>query len=170
MESGSRNLHQRLAMVAALQDRIEVSGVDCGKRRGGQQGADDLQRAAGTHQGRFERAVVGAVAAARVYDLPAHQVDDRDDQHNVGTTGSSAGFVRIFVYEHITGGGCLDALLPEGLLAEALLMLRALIADLADCSATQVIGLRDHRVDAGALPAIGRACTAVSTGRPASTN
>ena len=60
--------------------------------------------------------------------------------------------MRIFVYEHITGGGCLDAPLPEGLLPEALLMLHALIADLADCSGTQAIGLRDHRVDAGALP------------------
>ena len=82
-------------------------------------------------------------------DLPAHQVDDRDDQHDVWHQRSSSGCVKIFVYEHITGGGCLDAPLPEGLLAEALLMLRALVADLAECSATHVIGLRDHRVDPG---------------------
>ena len=61
--------------------------------------------------------------------------------------------MKIFVYEHITGGGCLDAPLPEGLLPEALLMLRALIADLADIDATGVIGLRDHRLPASLLPA-----------------
>lgn len=61
--------------------------------------------------------------------------------------------MKIFVYEHITSGGCLDGPLPEGLLAEALLMLRALLADLADCNATQVIGLRDHRLSATSLPA-----------------
>ena len=60
--------------------------------------------------------------------------------------------MRLFVYEHITGGGRLDAPLPEGLLAEALLMLRALVADLRECSGIEAIGLRDHRVDPGALP------------------
>ena len=61
--------------------------------------------------------------------------------------------MKIFVYEHITGGGCLDAPLPEGLLPEALLMLRALVADLADIESTRVIGLRDHRLPASSLPA-----------------
>ncbi len=61
--------------------------------------------------------------------------------------------MKIFVYEHITGGGCLDAPLSERLLPEAALMLRALVADLADCDATQVSGLRDHRVAANTLPA-----------------
>jgi predicted ATP-grasp superfamily ATP-dependent carboligase len=61
--------------------------------------------------------------------------------------------VKIFVYEHITGGGCLDAPLPEGLLPDALLMLRALVMDLADIEATQVIGLRDHRLATSLLSA-----------------
>lgn len=60
--------------------------------------------------------------------------------------------MKIFVYEHITGGGCLDAPVPEDLLAEALLMVRALVDDLAACSETGVIGLRDHRLPADSLP------------------
>jgi tyramine---L-glutamate ligase len=61
--------------------------------------------------------------------------------------------VKIFVYEHITGGGCLGAPLADGLLPEALLMLRALAADLAGIESTDVIGLRDHRLPASSLPA-----------------
>jgi predicted ATP-grasp superfamily ATP-dependent carboligase len=38
--------------------------------------------------------------------------------------------VRIFAYEHITGGGCAGAPLPGGLLYQATAMLRALAADL----------------------------------------
>jgi predicted ATP-grasp superfamily ATP-dependent carboligase len=61
--------------------------------------------------------------------------------------------VKIFVYEHITGGGCLDAPLPDALLQEAMLMVRALVTDLSDIEAMQVIGLRDRRLAAGSLPA-----------------
>ena len=60
--------------------------------------------------------------------------------------------VKIFAYEHITGGGCLDSPLPEALVPEALVMLRALVGDLVDIDATQVIGLRDHRLPSDSLP------------------
>jgi tyramine---L-glutamate ligase len=60
--------------------------------------------------------------------------------------------VKIFVYEHITGGGCLNTSLPEGLLPDALLMLRALVADLGDIDAVEVIGLRDHRLAQSSPP------------------
>jgi predicted ATP-grasp superfamily ATP-dependent carboligase len=58
--------------------------------------------------------------------------------------------VRIFVYEHITGGGCTGDALPQALLPEALLMLRALTADLRAIPQTEVVGLCDARI-AGAL-------------------
>lgn len=60
--------------------------------------------------------------------------------------------MKIFAYEHITGGGCLDSPLPEALVPEALVMLRALVGDLVDIDATQVIGLRDHRLPSDSLP------------------
>jgi predicted ATP-grasp superfamily ATP-dependent carboligase len=60
--------------------------------------------------------------------------------------------VKIFVYEHITGGGCLGSPLPEALLPDALLMLRALVADLADVGSVQVVGMGDHRIAPGMLP------------------
>jgi predicted ATP-grasp superfamily ATP-dependent carboligase len=56
--------------------------------------------------------------------------------------------VRVFVYEHITGGGCAGGPLPEALLAEASAMARALVEDLADIPGISVIGLRDHRLAA----------------------
>jgi predicted ATP-grasp superfamily ATP-dependent carboligase len=52
--------------------------------------------------------------------------------------------VKIFVYEHITGGGCAGAPLPQALLPEATLMLRALVDDLRACA--DVFSLRDARV------------------------
>jgi len=56
--------------------------------------------------------------------------------------------VRIFVYEHITGGGFAESPLPAALLCEALLMVRALAADLRDTGA-RVCVLCDRRVDLG---------------------
>jgi len=55
--------------------------------------------------------------------------------------------VRIFAYEHITGGGCVDAPLPQALLSEARLMLRSLVSDLAGLPDTTVATQCDRRVD-----------------------
>lgn len=54
--------------------------------------------------------------------------------------------MRVFVYEHITGGGCVGGPLPESLLAEATAMACALVEDLADLPGTSVIGLHDPRL------------------------
>lgn len=59
----------------------------------------------------------------------------------------------IFAYEHITGGGLIDAPLPDALRAEGELMLRALVADLAAIANVRVVTLSDCRVDLGDLPA-----------------
>ena len=59
--------------------------------------------------------------------------------------------MRIFVYEHITGGGCASEALPWALLPEASLMLRALVSDLRAIPNTEVVGMRDERV----APALG---------------
>jgi predicted ATP-grasp superfamily ATP-dependent carboligase len=54
--------------------------------------------------------------------------------------------MRIFVYEHITGGGCLDQALPPSLAHEGELMLRALLDDLRDVPGTEVLIMRDPRL------------------------
>lgn len=62
--------------------------------------------------------------------------------------------MRIFVYEHITGGGLMHAALPESLAREGDLMLRALVHDLMDISGTEVIVARDARLAPLPAPAI----------------
>jgi predicted ATP-grasp superfamily ATP-dependent carboligase len=56
------------------------------------------------------------------------------------------------VYEHITGGGCLDGPLPRALLAEASLMVRALLRDLAAVPGIELVTLRDWRLPPPSLP------------------
>lgn len=61
--------------------------------------------------------------------------------------------MKIFAYEHITGGGFIDAPLPESLRAEGELMLRALVGDLAALPGARVVTMCDHRIDLADLPA-----------------
>lgn len=58
--------------------------------------------------------------------------------------------MRIFVYEHVTGGGCAGAALPA-FLADGELMWRAMLDDLTAIPGVEVISLRDDRL---AMPAI----------------
>lgn len=54
--------------------------------------------------------------------------------------------MRIFVYEHITGGGLAGNALPPGLTREADLMVRALLQDLAEVPGVSVVASRDPRL------------------------
>ena len=54
--------------------------------------------------------------------------------------------MRIFVYEHITGGGLLDQALPASLAQEGDMMLHALLRDLADIPGMEIIATRDPRL------------------------
>ena len=56
--------------------------------------------------------------------------------------------MKIFVYEHVTGGGMAGTLIPPGLLREADLMLRCLIEDLAGCPGVELLSSRDARLPA----------------------
>ena len=58
--------------------------------------------------------------------------------------------MRIFVYEHITGGGLLDQALPASLVQEGDMMLHALLRDLEDIPGVEVVTTRDPR-----LPVLG---------------
>lgn len=65
--------------------------------------------------------------------------------------------MKIFIYEYITGGGLwreAPGAPPEGsLLREGAAMVRAIAADFAALGVTQVVALRDSRLDAFELPA-----------------
>lgn len=54
--------------------------------------------------------------------------------------------MRIFVYEHVTGGGMGGTPFPPGLVHEGELMLRTLIADLAACPGVELLCARDARL------------------------
>ncbi|MHB1231886.1 MAG: ATP-grasp domain-containing protein [Burkholderiales bacterium] len=56
--------------------------------------------------------------------------------------------MRLFVYEHITGGGLLGARLPPALLREGEAMLHALLDDLVQIDALEISILRDFRLPA----------------------
>lgn len=60
--------------------------------------------------------------------------------------------MRIFVYEHITGGGLLDQALPSSLAQEGDMMLQALLRDLGNISGVEIITLRDPRLPALRFP------------------
>src|SRR6185295_19583404 len=56
--------------------------------------------------------------------------------------------MRIFVYEHVTGGGMLDDPRMAVLAPEGDAMLRAVVDDLTDIPGTEVTVLRDYRLKA----------------------
>ena len=53
--------------------------------------------------------------------------------------------MKLFVYEHVTGGGMTGEAIPSGLAHEADLMLRALVRDLADLPGVTCFTVRDPR-------------------------
>jgi tyramine---L-glutamate ligase len=61
--------------------------------------------------------------------------------------------MKIFAYEHITGGGFIDAPLPDSLRAEGELMLRSLVRDLVALPDVRVEVMCDHRIDLADVPA-----------------
>lgn len=100
-----------------------------------QRGDDGLWLAARCELG-LQRPVAGTFAAHGVHYLPARQVNDGDQFHGM----------RVFVYEHVTGGGFAGEALPASLASEGELMLRALLDDLRDVPGTEVLLLRDARL------------------------
>jgi predicted ATP-grasp superfamily ATP-dependent carboligase len=60
--------------------------------------------------------------------------------------------MRVFVYEHITGGGLLDQALPFALAQEGDLMLQALLQDLGDIAGMEIITMREPRLPALNFP------------------
>ncbi len=62
--------------------------------------------------------------------------------------------LRIFVYEHITGGGLISEALPAALAREGEIMLRRLINDLLEIPGVEIITTRDPRLPLLNLPIV----------------
>ncbi len=60
--------------------------------------------------------------------------------------------MRVFVFEYITGGGCVGSDMVAGLAAEGDMMLCAVVRDLLELADVQVLIARDARLDAVDLP------------------
>ena len=131
--------------VALALDRVEIGDVQIGERVEIEEGGNDVRRRAAPAQGRVDGPVTGALALDGVYDPAAHQIDHGDQFQR-----QDRATLRIFVYEHITGGGLVDAPLPSSLAREGDLMLLALVDDLTKLPGVEVVVTRDPR-----LPALG---------------
>lgn len=60
--------------------------------------------------------------------------------------------MRVFVFEYITGGGCVNREMIPSLKAEGDLMLNAVVRDLTELDSVDVLVTRDARLDSLALP------------------
>ncbi len=61
--------------------------------------------------------------------------------------------MRVFVFEYITGGGCVDKEIIPSLMAEGDMMLNAIVRDLTQLESIDVLVCRDLRLDSLPLPA-----------------
>lgn len=134
--------------VALTQDRIEVGDVKIGERIEIEERGDDVRRRAAAAQRRFDRPVTGALAPDGADDLAAHQIDHGDQFQR-----QDRATLRVFIYEHITGGGLIDEPLPPSLAHEGDLMLLALVDDLTKLPGIEVVVTRDPRLAAVRGPA-----------------
>jgi tyramine---L-glutamate ligase len=62
--------------------------------------------------------------------------------------------MKVFAYEHITGGGMIEQTLDSSIAHEGEMMARALLMDLSSVPEVEVITLRDHRLQPLDLPVI----------------
>jgi predicted ATP-grasp superfamily ATP-dependent carboligase len=132
-------------VVASSLNRVEVCNVEPVEREKIEERGDNVPgRAAGAELANH-RPVTGAITSHRTDDYAAKNVDDRYRSKSHG-----GAIKRIFVYEHVTGGGLADQALPASLLIEGSLMLEAMIDDLISLGGMEIVVTRDWRL--GSLP------------------
>lgn len=143
IESGETpvDAFDHLEVVATSLYRIEVGDVEVVERMKVEQRGDDV--AGGTT--RAERGndwpVTGPLTPHCADDGAAQNIDDRNQSENHGGT-----IKRIFVYEHVTGGGLVDQALPASLAREGNLMLEAMVDDLTSIGGMEIVVTRDWRL------------------------
>lgn len=132
-------------VVATRLNRIEVGKVEAVERVKVEECGDNVPGCAARTERGNDRPVAGPVTSHRANDFAAKNVDDRNRSENHG-----GAIKRIFVYEHVTGGGLADQALPGSLLSEGSLMLEAMIDDLITLGGMEIVVTRDWRL--GSMP------------------
>lgn len=139
----------RRKVVATALNRIEIGKVEAIKGVKGEECGDNVHRcAAGTKTGN-DRAVTGPVTANRPNDIAAENIDNRD-----WSESHDGAIKRLFVYEHVTGGGLVDQALPASLAREGNMMLEAMVDDLITIGGMEIVVTRDWRLDPLREPAL----------------
>lgn len=131
----------RREVVATPLNRIEVGNVKLVERVNGEECGDNvLGRTAKAQLGK-QRPVAGPITPHRADDCAAKNIDDRNRSKSHG-----GAIRRIFVYEHVTGGGLADQALPASLVREGNLMLEAMVDDLITIGGMEIVVTRDWRL------------------------
>ena len=138
----------RRQIVAALLDRIEVGKIELVERVKVEDRADNVLGCATRAERGNHRPVTGPITPHCADDYAAKNIDDRNRSKNHG-----GAIKRIFVYEHITGGGLADQALPASLVREGKLMLEAMVDDLITVGGMEIVVTRDWRLGPMRQPA-----------------
>jgi predicted ATP-grasp superfamily ATP-dependent carboligase len=128
-------------VVATRLDRIEVGKVEAVERVKVEERGDNVSGRAARTKLANHRPVAGPIASQRADDFAAKNIDNGNQAENHG-----GAIKRIFVYEHVTGGGLADQALPASLLSEGSLMLEAMVDDLITLGGMEIVVTRDCRL------------------------
>lgn len=128
-------------VVATPLNRIEVGNVEMAERVKVEERGDNVLGCATRAERGKHRPVTGPITSHSADDYAAKNIDNRNRSKN-----HSGAIKRIFVYEHITGGGLADQALPASLVREGNLMLEAIVDDLISLGGMEIVVTRDWRL------------------------
>lgn len=131
----------RRKVVATRLNRIEVGKVEAVERVKLYERGDNVPGCAARAEPGNDRPVAGPITPHRADDYAAKNIDDRNRSKNHG-----GAIKRIFVYEHVTGGGLAGQALPASLVREGNLMLEAMVDDLITIGGMEIVVTRDWRL------------------------
>ena len=135
----------RREVVATSLNRIEVGKVEAVERVKVEERGDNVLGCTTRAEFGKHRPVTGPVTPHCADDFAAKNIDNGDRSENHG-----GAIKRIFVYEHVTGGGLADQALPASLAREGDLMLEAMVDDLITLGGMDIVVTRDWRL--GPMP------------------
>lgn len=131
----------RSEVVATSLNRIEVGNVEVVERVKVKERGDNVLGGTAKAERGKHRPVTGPITPHSADNYAAKNIDNRNRSKNHG-----GAIKRIFVYEHITGGGLAAQALPASLAREGNLMLEAIIDDLITIGGMDIVVTRDWRL------------------------
>jgi predicted ATP-grasp superfamily ATP-dependent carboligase len=136
---------QRPKIVPLIKNRVEIGHVKHFERKDVEERGDDVCRITASAKPADHGTIIGPAALDRADHDSLKKIDNgnRSGKHEDSIR-------RIFVYEHITGGGLVNQALPASLACEGDLMLKAMVNDLMNIPGMEIVVTRDWRL--GALP------------------